>query len=67
MLLGKLLLTYLVMEPTLHMVGGRLIFTDGAGTDLDYIVNANTPTEYSGGAYFQNVTMQNCNPRIWLF
>ena len=47
---------------TLHMVGGRLIFTDGAGTDLDYIVNANTPVEYSGGAYFQNVTMQNCNP-----
>lgn len=47
---------------TLHMVGGRLIFTDGTGTDLDYIVNANTPVEYSGGAYFSNVTMQNCNP-----
>jgi len=47
---------------TFHMLGGRLIFTDGTGTDLDYIVNANTPVEYSGGAYFTNVTMQNCNP-----
>ena len=45
-----------------HMIGGRLIFTDGTGTDLDYIVNVNTPVEYSGGAYFTNVTMQNCNP-----
>lgn len=52
---------------TLHMIGGRLIFTDGTGTDLDYIVNANTPVEYSGGAYFQNVTMQNCNPASGYF
>lgn len=45
------------------MQGGRLIFTAGTGTDLDYVFDCNTTTDYdAAGVYLYNVTLQNVNP-----
>lgn len=45
------------------MQGGRLIYTAGTGTDLDYIFDCATTQDYdAAGVYLYNVTLQNANP-----
>lgn len=49
-------------DSSLIIQGGRMIFTEGTGTDLDHVFDIGTTQDYQGGVWMENVTLSNVNP-----